>query len=158
MFDRLTAFLSGLSGPAKPRPDDANDPRVAAAALLVHVAEADGERGPEETEALHGVIAQAYGLSAEEARDIAARGAFADQAAVDFYPFARTLTRALDRAQRRDFVAMMWEVAFADGRLAETEDHTLWRIAEILGIEQAERIALRKLVQARRAGQGNGEA
>jgi uncharacterized tellurite resistance protein B-like protein len=151
MFDRLRAFLSGLSHPGAPA-GDPDDPRLAAAALLVHLADADGERSADEDTTLFSVIADAYGLDTGQTRDLIAKGEFADHEAVDFYRFTKVLSRALDRDGKRDFIAMMWDVAYADSRLDEVEDGVVWRVAELIGIEQAERVALRQAALRRRAG------
>ncbi|MCU0830031.1 MAG: TerB family tellurite resistance protein [Rhizobiaceae bacterium] len=149
MIDRLRAFLAGLSR----RPDEHqadNDLRLAAAAILIHLADADGTRDARETRRLHDVIAEAYGLTEAETQALVARGAVADSESVDFYRFTRTLNRALDRQAKQDFIAMMWDIAFADRHLDEIEDALIWRIAELIGIDQAERIALKQQVAARR--------
>jgi uncharacterized tellurite resistance protein B-like protein len=41
----------------------------------------------------------------------------------------------------------MWQIVYADGELHELEDNIVWRVAELIGIEQRERILLRQQVQ-----------
>jgi uncharacterized tellurite resistance protein B-like protein len=41
----------------------------------------------------------------------------------------------------------MWEIVYADGELHELEDNVVWRVAELIGVDSRERIALRHLVQ-----------
>ena len=43
-------------------------------------------------------------------------------------------------------VEMMWQVAYADGVISEFEDNLIWRAADLLGVSQRERIALRNRV------------
>lgn len=150
MLERLKGFLATLAGADETGPD-ADDPRLAAVALLVHVANADGGREASESARLNALVAQAYQLSDADAERLIARGAFADEESVDFYRFTRILARALDRDAKRAFVSMMWQVAYSDRALAEVEDHVIARIAELIGIEKAERIALR---QAAALGEG----
>jgi uncharacterized tellurite resistance protein B-like protein len=40
----------------------------------------------------------------------------------------------------------MWQIVFADGVKTEFEDNLVWRAADLLGISQNERIALRDRV------------
>ena len=151
MFEKLRRFLSGLSAP-----DDAssafgaNDPRMAAAAILVHLIDADGVRTDDELARLKSVIADAYKLSADETERLIAAGDLANRQSVDLYRFTHTLDNALDREAKQAFVEMMWEMVYADGSLNELEDHTLWRVAELIGIERNDRIAIRQRVEARR--------
>ncbi len=61
--------------------------------------------------------------------------------------FAMLAERNLDEAARIDFIRLMWEVCYADGELHELEDNTLWRVAELIGVDSRERIAARQNVK-----------
>jgi uncharacterized tellurite resistance protein B-like protein len=149
MIDRIRAFLLQLTGPNKPVADP-DDPRVAAVALLVHVADADGTRTAGETEALSQLVVGTYGLDGAQAEQLIAKATFADRESTDFYRFTRSLSRTLDRDGKREVIAMMWDIAYADSALDEMEGHIVWRISELIGIEQQERVALRQEAAERR--------
>ena len=150
MFDRIIAFLKELpAGEAgKGKPGGSDDPRVAAAALMYHVMDADGVRHDAEWERMKEALAEAYGLTGEALDRLVAAGGEADGAAVDLYSFTSVLKRHLDEQARIEFVGLLWEVVFADGELHELEDHTLWRIAELIGVERRDRIHARQKAQA----------
>ena len=44
----------------------------------------------------------------------------------------------------------MWEIVFADGHLHELEDNVVWRIAKLLEVENADRIAMKQRVREKR--------
>jgi len=46
---------------------------------------------------------------------------------------------------------MMWEIAYADGKVDEFEENIVWRVAELLGISSRDRINLRQEVAAEQA-------
>jgi uncharacterized tellurite resistance protein B-like protein len=148
MFERLVSFLSELPGQ---RPDmgkfGPDDPRVAAAALMFHVMDADGVRRDDETESLREILSQTYGMTGKELDDLMQAGENADLEAIDLYAFTSVLKRHLDHAARAEFIRIMWQIVYADGELHELEDNIVWRVAELIGIEQRERIALRQQVQ-----------
>ena len=150
MFDRIIAFLKELpAGEAgKGKPGGSSDPRVAAAALMYHVMDADGVRHDAEWERMKEALAEAYGLTGEALDRLVAAGGEADGAAVDLYTFTSVLKRHLDAEARIEFIGLLWEVVFADGELHELEDHTLWRIAELIGVERRDRIHARQKAQA----------
>ncbi|MCX7303449.1 MAG: TerB family tellurite resistance protein [Hyphomicrobiales bacterium] len=149
MFDRILAFLKELpSGVDRDKAPGADDPRVAAAALMYHVMDADGVRQDAEWERMKAILAEAYGLSGEALDDLVIAGGAADEDAVDLYTFTSLLKRHLDAAQRIEFVGLMWEIAFADGELHELEDNTLWRIAELLGVDRRDQILERQKARA----------
>ena len=149
MFDRILTFLKELpSGEADRQSPNADDPRVAAAALMYHVMDADGVRQDTEWERMKEILAEAYGLSGDALDKLVAAGEEADDAAVDLYAFTSVLKRHLDEQARIEFVGLMWQIVFADGELHELEDHTVWRIAELIGVERRDRILERQKAQA----------
>jgi uncharacterized tellurite resistance protein B-like protein len=153
MFDRLLEFLGDLPGGKPGRKTLADDdPKVAAAALMFHVMDADGERRETERGRLKELLAEAYGLSGSELDRIMRAGEEADQEAIDLYAFTSVLKRSLSREGCTEFVRIMWEIVYADGDLHELEDNVVWRVAELIGVDSRERIALRLRVQEEHAG------
>jgi len=149
MFDRILAFLKDLpSGADREKLPGAEDPRVAAAALMYHVMDADGVRQDAEWERIKQILREAYGLSGEALDKLVSAGGEADEDAVDLYSFTSLLKKHLEPAQRVEFVGLMWEIAFADGELHELEDNTLWRIAELLGVDRRDQILERQKARA----------
>ncbi|MBX3598890.1 MAG: TerB family tellurite resistance protein [Rhizobiaceae bacterium] len=148
MFERVLTFLKELpsGGAAKSREDD---PRVAAAALLYHVMDADGLRQDVEWDRLKAVLGSEYHLDNAELDRLIEAGKSADEEAIDLYAFTSVLKRHLDEQQRIHFIRMMWDVVYADGEVHELEDNTLWRVAELIGVDSRDRIAQR--IEAARA-------
>lgn len=134
VFNALKAFVAELSGDASARQFGPQDLRVAAAALLVHVVDVDGVRTEAEAERLLELLRNRYSLDDTSARALVAFALRRGAEAVDFDEFATTLTRELDEAGRRDIVAMMWELARADGHVSEVEESAIWRVARLLGV------------------------
>lgn len=147
MLDRIATFFRSLPGSGQASDSDDDDPRVAAAALLIHVMNADGVRQDVEWERVRAVLADSYALSGPALDRIAAAGEAADNEAVDLFAFTSVLNRHLDEQARIDFIGLMWDVVFADGELHELEDHTLWRVAELIGVDRRERIRTRQAAQ-----------
>ena len=130
-----------------------DDPRVAAAALIYHVMDADGVRQDAEWERMKDCSARATRLTGAALDRLVEAGAEADQDAVDLYAFTSVLKRHLDETARIEFIRILWEVVFADGELHELEDHTLWRVAELIGVDRRERVLARQ--EARRRAPGS---
>ncbi len=154
VFERILAFLRALpAGSASGRPGQGDDPLVAAAALLYHVMDADGVRHDAEWERMKQVLGDSYGVTGAALDRLIEAGAEADQDAVDLYAFTSVLKRHLDETARIEFIRILWEVVFADGELHEMEDHTLWRIAELIGVDRRERVLARQ--EARQNADGS---
>jgi len=158
MFERVLSFLKDLpAGIAGAGALHADDPRVAATALLYHVMNADGIRQDVEWERLKEIISEAYGVSGAELDTLITAGEKAEREAIDLYAFTSVLMRHLDEAARIEFIRLMWEVVYADGEVHELEDNIIWRVAELLGVDRHDRIAMRRQVAAGQAGDAPDE-
>jgi uncharacterized tellurite resistance protein B-like protein len=151
MFDTFRQFLDELVGGDKhPSRFAENDYRLAAAALLVHAAAIDGDISQIERDKLYAVIRRRFDLDQAETDALVSEATEAEQEAVDLYHFTSLLNRSLDEEGRQRMVGMMWEIAFADGKVSEFEDNLIWRAADLLGVSSRERIALRERVAGTR--------
>ncbi len=156
MLDRLRKFIHAVSGLGDESATSfaEDDHRLAAAALLVHVVNADGTTAAVELTRLRSVIETEFGLDARATAELLEKAEESDREAVDFFRFTSVLKRTLDDEARRNIVEMMFDVAFADGVLDEIEESSIWRVAELLGVSTRERVLLRQRV-AREASAGD---
>jgi uncharacterized tellurite resistance protein B-like protein len=151
MFESLRNLVTELTeGGKEPGHFDDNDHRLAAAALLVHAAVIDGDIPQVARDKLHALIKQRFELDDERTDELLADATVAEQQSIDLYKFTARLNRSLDEKGRARVVEMLWQIVYADGVVTEFEDNLVWRAADLLGISQGERIALRKRV----AGEG----
>jgi uncharacterized tellurite resistance protein B-like protein len=145
MLAALRAFLDEVSGaPSRPRPFEAADYRLAAAALLVHLASIDGAFDAGERALLQRLVETRFDLDPAAAAELIAVAAESEKEAVDLYRFTNVLKRKLDEEGRRLVIGMLWEMAYADGEVHEFEDNVIWRVAELLGVSTRDRVELRQ--------------
>ncbi|UIJ71961.1 TerB family tellurite resistance protein [Aurantimonas sp. HBX-1] len=144
MFDAFRDFIRSIGTDDSADDRGADDVRVAAAALLYHVIDADGIVTPAERQRLHDVLAEEFGLSAGETRRIAEAGEAADAEAVDLYRFTSVLKAELDEERRIRFIELLWEVTYVDGSVHELEDNVIWRIAELLAVSTRDRMLMKR--------------
>jgi uncharacterized tellurite resistance protein B-like protein len=147
MFDAFKSFVAELgSGQKHPSGFDENDYRLAATALLIHAAAIDGSISDVERKMLRALIKQRFDLDDTATDKLVEAATVAEHEAIDLYHFTHVLNRSLDDDGRLRLIEMMWQIAFADGRITEFEDNLIWRAADLLGISSRERIALRRRV------------
>jgi uncharacterized tellurite resistance protein B-like protein len=147
MLKEIKVFFAELTGETKQQAHFAeNDYRLAAAALLVHVATLDGDLSEDAREKLHGVLKGPYNLDDVATEELIDAAIAADRDAVDFYHFTSLINRMLDDDGRRRVVEMMWEMVYFDGRSSEFEDNVMWRVSDLLNIPARDRIELRRRV------------
>ena len=147
MLSEIRSFFAELTGDAKPQAHFAeNDYRLAAAALLVHVATLDGSLSDEARAKLHAVLKGPFNLDDAATEELIDAAIAADHDAIDFYHFTSLINRTLDDDARRRIVAMMWEMVYFDGKATEFEDNVMWRVSDLLNIPARDRIELRRRV------------
>ena len=120
-----------------------SEPKLAVAALLVHLAAIDGTVLPEERTAIRGALQDFYGLDEDDVDRLIADATRKDAESVDFYHFTSALS-SLPNEQKLEIVRMMWQVVFADHKNHELEDNMVWRIAELIHVSARDRTVLRK--------------
>lgn len=143
MFDSI-ARLFGLG---ETQPEKPIEPRLAVAALLVHLAAVDGSLTPVEMRTIAATLKDYYGLGETEVKKLVAEAKRKDREAVDFYQFTTQLSR-LEPREKTEIIRMMWQVVFADDTNHELEDNMVWRVAELIGVSGRERTILRKQIRA----------
>jgi uncharacterized tellurite resistance protein B-like protein len=151
MFDLLKNFVAELTGAPERRDFSPDDFRLAAVALLVHLAGADGTMAESERRRLRELVETQFGLNGEMTTRLIQLAEAQDRQAVDFYHFTHALTKVLDQDGRQKIIAMLWEIAFADGAVSEVEESIVARIADLLGVSAPDRVRLRRQVAAEAA-------
>lgn len=126
-----------------------NDMRLCEAALMFHVIAADGKVTDDERKRMNDILGDRYDLSPGQLEELFEAAKKADHEAVDLYRFTSLLKKELDREQRIEIIERLWEMVFADGELHEFEDNVVWRVAQLMEVETADRIAMKQRVRAR---------
>ncbi|WP_332461215.1 tellurite resistance TerB family protein [Acuticoccus mangrovi] len=151
MLQALTDWINKLSHAGEGEETfSAADARLSVAAILVHIVAVDGVVTEDEKRTLRAVLGKHYELSPTETEELVSEATRRDDDAVDLYGFTSVLKRELDEEGRRDVVALMWEMVFADGEVSEFEDNVVWRVAELLGVTARERVMIRKRIEEKR--------
>lgn len=168
MLDAIRALFAGERPPdaapaapaaASPEPTDegpgAEEPdplHVAACALLLDIAWADGEFSAPERAHLEGVFARHFGLSTEEGERILALAEERRTRSVDHFEFTSVLHRGYDLGRKMVLAEVMWGLALADGQIADHEHYLTRKIANLLDLEPGY-LSSAKAAAARRRGE-----
>lgn len=141
---RLIDFVADAIGSSGRLPGSEGDERLAAAALLVHVARVDGRWTPVERERLLDLVRSRFGLSAEAAERFLDRADAVDREADDIATLIEMMGHGISPDERRSLLAMAYAVAAADGRTHEFEDDLVWRVGRLLGFDDAQILKIRE--------------
>ena len=108
--------------------------RIATAALLIETARADFEFDEHERQALDRLIGEIYGLSREERGELLRIAEAEVEVSISLDQFTRLLDRNLSPAQKCRVVELLWQVAFADGRVDKYEEYLIRKLADLLHV------------------------
>lgn len=140
MLDRLFALLE--QAPAAP-PDTVGAPfprrQIAVVALLLEIAQSDRSVGADEREMIERIVRERFGLDAATAEQLIAAVKREFDAALDDWVFTTAVRDGFDACERVEIFELLWEVVYADGRLARLEASLMRRLAGALDIGDADR-------------------
>lgn len=134
--------LLGL-GDGDQQADKAQAIRLATAALLAEVAQADGRLEAGERDSLRAALSARFSLSDEECVLVMQQGVDAAAEAVSLQGFTRTLHENLSADEKADIIALLWQIAAADGELDKHEDARIAQIGELLYVPRSEVLRLK---------------
>jgi uncharacterized tellurite resistance protein B-like protein len=117
--------------------------RLAAAVLLVEMARADADHSGPEREVLRQELRQRFGLDTEEVQALLEAAERSADESVSLHGYVEDINTGLDYAQRLSVLQMLWQVAYADGRLHRHEEHLMRRFADLLHLSHADFIKLK---------------
>ncbi|MUZ72560.1 hypothetical protein GOZ90_07685 [Agrobacterium vitis] len=158
MLERLNTFFQSFIAGEQDNEFDGNDTRVLIVALCFQVMEADGSISAAERKSLKKSIKDHYDLDRSKIEALLEAGQQAESEAVDYYRFTSELKRRLDENQRLELVSVLWDIVYADGMRNEMEDHILWRVADLLGVSDRDRILARQKAAERAGQKADGQA
>jgi uncharacterized tellurite resistance protein B-like protein len=131
LLDKLLALFgrSADDTAAPPR-----EPRLAVAALLVEAAQMDEGFSAVERETIERLLADRFQLDPAQAHQLIESAKAAAESSAQLFGFTSQVVRAFDEAERIEVIEMLWEVAYADGRLDPHEDSLLRRVAGLIHV------------------------
>ena len=112
-----------------------NPVHVAACALLLEVAYADGEFAPSERAHLESVLARQFGLDPGAGQHLIELAEAERRRSIDYFQFTSVLQREYDLGQKMVLAEIMWGLVLADGTIADREQYLTRKIANLLDLE-----------------------
>lgn len=138
MLDAIRSLFSKDTGDKPPRIPEGVDPvHLAACALLLDIAHADGEFSAAERKHLEEVLARHFGLSPEHGQRLLEIAEAERKRAVDHFQFTSVLLRNYDLGQKMVLAEVMWGLVLADGDIAEHEHYLTRKISNLLELQPA---------------------
>jgi len=150
MLEAIREFMRRHTDPATAPPPRLESPApatgvaVAACALLLEVAHADGEFTSVEQQRIESALERHFGLDEPTRRELVALAEAERRQSVDHFQFTRLINEQFDLGQKVVLAELMWGVVLADGEIAKHEAYLVRKLASLLELPPA------YLAQARR--------
>ncbi len=110
--------------------------RLATAVLMTEVARADYEYDESEFDLLLDLITNRFQISPEEALELANEAGETAEDYVSLHSFTQLLNKNLSEREKAHIVSLLWQVAYADGRLDKYQDSLVLKISDLLYVSR----------------------
>lgn len=119
---------------AAPAESPHDEIQLAATALLLELAYADGDFSPTERAQIESALSRHFNLDAPSVQQLLALADEERRRAVDHFQFTRMITEHLDVGQRVVLAEVMFGVILADGRVEDRESVMVRKLASLLDV------------------------
>ena len=128
MIDLIKKFF----GPAEQAQERTHDIRIATCALLLEMANIDGEFSKLERERILSFVKEDYDLSDEQAQALIDTSHAELEGSVDLWQFTNLINKNYSMEEKIRIIEMIWRIAYADARLDKHEDYLVHKVARLL--------------------------
>ena len=110
--------------------------RLATAVLMVDVARADHVFEESEFDRVLQLIESHFRLTPEQSAELVNAAGSKAEDMVSLYEFTQVLHKHLDNTEKARIISLLWQVAYADGRLDKYEDSLVLKISDLLYVSR----------------------
>jgi uncharacterized tellurite resistance protein B-like protein len=118
----------------------AHDVNVATCALLLEIAQIDGEFSNEEKENIIEILKKEYQLSDDYIQEITKIAKQELKESHDLWKFTNLINNYYDQAEKIRIIEIIWKVVYSDGNLDKHEDYLVHKLSRLLNLRHSELI------------------
>ena len=127
--------------------NDSHQTHLAAACLLLSIAEADETLQQNELDTICDILKDFFSLNNNESIELLIKAQKQLNDSIDLFEFGQHLNITFDQSDKLDFIGCVFEIAFSDGDLHYLEHHTIKKIAHILNLSKHEVIKSKQEIE-----------
>ncbi|MEE9166715.1 MAG: TerB family tellurite resistance protein [Candidatus Neomarinimicrobiota bacterium] len=143
MLFRIKSFVSQYIAVDEDQSGGAKGPDpvpLAVCALLLEMAQADGEFTDGEMRDIIRTMEEKFGLTRKDAEKVIELAEEERKASIDLWQFSKLIGDNCNRDEKLGILDTLWAVIYADGILDEHEDYLIHKLAYLLGLSHGEMI------------------
>jgi len=110
--------------------------RLATAVLMIDVARADHVFEESEFDRVLKLVEAHFGLTPQQAAELVNTAGNKAEELVSVYEFTQLLHEHLGEEEKARIISLLWQIAFADGRLDKFEDSLVLKISDLLYVSR----------------------
>jgi uncharacterized tellurite resistance protein B-like protein len=136
LFDQI---VDTLASPASAGEDDGAREatlRMATVVLMIDVARADHVFEDSEFDQVLKLVESQFGFTGAEAAQLVETATDKAEQLTSAYEFTTILHKHLDEAEKAKIISLLWQIAYADGRLDKYEDSLVLKISDLLHVRR----------------------
>lgn len=149
MLDKLVALVEGKLKHGSDEAPHFERAHVAVAALMVESSHLDTDFEVSERDAIFRIVEERFGLDPDKAGELIDVAAKREEQAANIWQFTEAIRKSFGRHEHLEIMALLWEVAYADGSLHRFERDHIARVAKELDVDEVELEDARKLALRR---------
>ncbi|MGI9237520.1 MAG: TerB family tellurite resistance protein [Woeseiaceae bacterium] len=136
LIDKVVTAISTPASAADGGEDREAALRMATAVLMLDVARADDVFDESEFDRVLDLLQSHFALPAEDAAQLLNAAHEKSDDSVSAYEFTKILHDHLDQNEKARIVALLWQIAYADGRLDKYEDSLVLKVSDLLHVSR----------------------
>lgn len=147
MIKKISDFFTTLQSSLNvEEPKDPLSLELSCVVLLCEVMRADGVMTQDEQVHLAVQVEKQFKLPPQEALELIEKACHLSEQAIDFHQFTSIINQQYQAPEKVTMVSLLWQLAFADGKIDNIEEHIIRRIADLLHLSRAEYIQAKNTV------------
>ncbi len=148
MIDAIRTFFTSHLDPKQAADDDEEHSlKLATAALLVEMTQADFKERESQTRAAAESVRRLFDLPADEVDTLLELAREEVREGVSLHQFTSLINKAFDRPSKERVIEMLWRVAYANGHKDKHEEYLVRKIADLLYVPHSVFIRMRHRVE-----------
>jgi uncharacterized tellurite resistance protein B-like protein len=142
MFNIIEKFFSPEKQISGDKTSKSNQHKiyVATCALLVEMAQIDGEFSDVEKEQLINLLEHEYQLSREYINEITDIAANELNNSNDLWKFTNLINENYELPEKVKIIELIWNIIYTDGKLDKYEDYLIHKLARLLNLQHSDLI------------------
>jgi uncharacterized tellurite resistance protein B-like protein len=128
----LDKFFGNKTDKDKESVDHDHDLRVATCAIMLEIANIDGEFSSDERTQIVSFLESHFGLSSEIAHQLIEKAKEELENSIDLWSFTNRINQNYNREEKIGIVEMIWKIIYSDDYMDKHEDYLVKKLGALL--------------------------